>query len=153
MYIEPVPQSGSALGGREHVPMAWLLGQPQLRTTSQPLLGNALFGFAIDATTGIYGEYALFAFSAGAAPITMPSVLPPAPAGGCRQAIDPTLLLALWLLPTQIVTTHVPLSLANQSPSLVGTQLHAQALVIDLLPFSYLPYQGITNALRLTFGQ
>lgn len=31
MYIEPVPQSGSALGGREHVPMAWLLGQPQLR--------------------------------------------------------------------------------------------------------------------------
>lgn len=31
MYIEPVPQSASALGGREHVPMAWLLGQPQLR--------------------------------------------------------------------------------------------------------------------------
>jgi hypothetical protein len=151
------PNLGSAdvlaYGSACTLPGNHLLGLPQLHTTSLPLLGNAQFGFAIDATTGIYGEFALLFFSAGAGPPGMPSVLPPAPAGGCHQAIDPTLMLAFWLLPTQIVSTHVPMSLAGLPPALAGTQLHTQALVIDLLPYTYLPYQGITNALRVTLGQ
>jgi hypothetical protein len=115
-----------------------------------PLLGNAP-GFAIDATTGIYGEFAL----PSSPPVwgnSLPSVLL-RPAGGCHQAIDPTPMLAFRLLPTQIVSTHVPMSLAGLPPALAGTQLHTQALVIDLLPYTYLPYQGITNALRVTLGQ
>ncbi|HEX6811222.1 MAG TPA: lamin tail domain-containing protein [Planctomycetota bacterium] len=130
-----------------------LLGLPHLSTTSLPLIGSTSFGLAIDATTGIYGECALLIFSAAMVPITTPSFLPPAPVGGCHESVDPTQLLALWLLPTQIVSTQVPMSLAGVPPALVGLQLHAQAVVIDLLPYGYLPYQGITNALRLTLGQ
>jgi len=129
-----------------------LLGEPLLRATSQPLLGNPQFGIALDRTTGIYGEYVLVAWSAGAAPAGQPSVLPPAN-GGCAESIDTSQLLALWLLPTQVMTTGMPLSLATMPAGLVGSELHAQALVIDLLPSAYPPYQGLSNALRIVFGQ
>jgi hypothetical protein len=129
-----------------------LLGQPVLRALSLPLLGNAQFGLALDHTTGIYGEYTLLAWSAAAAPGGQPSVLPPA-AGGCAESIDVTQLVAVWLLPTQVMTTYVPLSLANTPAGLVGSELHAQAVVLDLLPYAYPPYQGVSNALQIVFGQ
>lgn len=129
-----------------------LLGVPVLSTPTPPLLGNAQFGLALDHTTGIYGEYTLIAWSSGAAPAGLPSVLP-AVAGGCAESIDPWQVLECWILPTQIVTTFVPLSLAAMPQSLVGSELHAQALVFDLMPFAYPPYQGMSNALRIVFGQ
>lgn len=129
-----------------------LLGAPALSAPSLPLLGNPQFGFAIGNTTGIYGEFALLAFSAAAAPPGLPSVLPPT-AGGCAEAIDPLQLVGLWLVPTQVVQTPVPMSLAGQPAALAGAELHVQALVLDLLPFGYLPYQGISNALRVVLGQ
>lgn len=129
-----------------------LLGAPALRASGMPLLGNAQFALALDHTTGIYGEHVIVVWSAGAAPVGQPSVLPPI-AGGCAESIHTGHVLALWLLPTQVMTTNVPLSLAAMPPSLVGSELHAQALVLDLLPYTYPPYQGLSNALRIVFGQ
>jgi hypothetical protein len=130
-----------------------LLGAPELRTTSLPLIGNAQFGFVVDKTTGIFGEYVLVAFATGSAPAGLPSVLPLHAGVGCLESIDTLHLLGLWLLPTQIIGTPIPLPLHGQPPALAGAELHAQALVFDLLPYSYPPYQGITNALRVVIGQ
>ncbi|HEX5052263.1 MAG TPA: lamin tail domain-containing protein [Planctomycetota bacterium] len=130
-----------------------LLGVPQLHTNTPPLLGNAAFAFDIDSTTGIYGEFVLVVFSAGAAPPGAPSLLPPFAGVGCHESIHTGLLLAMWLRPTHVVSTAIPLSLANQATSLVGAEMHVQCLVFDLLPYAYPPYQGITNALRIVFGQ
>ena len=56
-------------------------------------------------------------------------------------------------MPTQVMTTFVPLSLAGLPVELVGSELHAQALVLDLLPYADPPYQGLSNALQIVFGQ
>ena len=129
-----------------------LLGVPLLRAPTLPLLGNAQFTLSIDNTTGIYGEHVLVAWSAASGAAGQPSVLPPA-TGGCGESIDIGQLVAVWLLPAQVVTTNVPLSLANMPQALVGSELHAQALVLDLLPYAFPPYQGMSNALRIVFGQ
>lgn len=130
-----------------------LLGAPVLRATGQPLLGNAGFGLAIDHTTGIFGEFTLFAFAAAAAPPGQPSLLPPFGGVSCAQAIDALQWLGAWLAPAQIVTTPMPLSLAGLPPSALGAELHVQAIVLDLLPYAMPPYQGISNALRVVVGQ
>lgn len=129
-----------------------LLGQPALRPLSLPLLGNAQFGLAVDNTTGIYGEYVLVAWTAAAALPGTPSILPSDP-GLCAQSVALEQLVALWMLPAQIVTTNVPLSLANMPVSLVGSELHAQAVVLDLLPYAWSPVQGLSNAVQIVFGQ
>jgi len=128
-----------------------LLGVPVLRTPSLPIMGNAQFGLATDNTTGIFGEYVLVVWSANAAPAGQPSVLPPVP-GGCPESVDTNTLITAWLAPASIVTTFVPFSLATMPPSLVGSEAHAQAFVLDLMPFAWSPVQGVSNALRVTFG-
>lgn len=130
-----------------------LLGAPTLQTTSLPLLGNGAFGFAVEHTTGIFGEYVLIGFSTGAAQPGQPSILPPFAGVGCSIAVDATGIFASWLVPAQIVATTLPLPLAGQPPAIVGAELHVQALVIDLLPFAFPPYQGVSNALRIVVGQ
>ncbi len=161
-FLDPTPTplqpnlSGALLqdyGVACQPPGSHLLGVPTLQANSMPLLGNAQFGFTVANTTGIYGEVALVAFSAGAAPPGLPSVLPPIAGGTCREVIDPLQLLGLWLLPTQIVQTGVPLSLAGLSPALAGAELHVEVLVLDLLPFAWPPYEGVSNGLRVVLGQ
>jgi hypothetical protein len=58
-----------------------------------------------------------------------------------------------WLVPAQLMTTTMPLPLSGLPTAAVGTELHAQALVLDLLAGAYPPYQGVTNALRIVLGQ
>ena len=130
-----------------------LLGQPQLSGTSLPLLGNGQFGFDINNTMGIYGEYVLVAFSAGAAPAGLPSILPQYSGVGCQEAIDAQQILQTWLVPASLFSTHVPLPLSNFSSQILGCELHVQALVLDLVAGANPPYQGISNALRLVVGQ
>jgi hypothetical protein len=130
-----------------------LIGMPQLRANGLPLVGNATFGLVLDHTTGIFGEFVLVGFSAGPRVPGTPSVLPPFAGVGCQEAIDVTQFVASWLLPAQIIGTHVPLPLSGLPASAAGTELHVQALVIDLLPNVYPPYQGISNALRVVVGQ
>ena len=130
-----------------------LLGQPTLDTTALPLLGNASFGYAIGNTTGIYGEFAVIGFSAAAAPSGAPSILPLYVGTPCQEVVDTTQLVTTWLVPTQVLSTRIPLSLANLPPHAVGLALHAQALVLDLLPNAFPPYQGLTNAVRVVIGQ
>ncbi|MCU0862455.1 MAG: lamin tail domain-containing protein [Planctomycetes bacterium] len=130
-----------------------LLGAPVLRAIQQPLLGSAQFGLAVDHTTGIYGEFVLVGFSAAAAPPGLPSILPPYAGQACQERIDTLQMPVLWLLSTQIIATPIPLSLAGLPPSAFGIELHVQALVLDLLPMAYPPYQGLSNALRLVIGQ
>lgn len=130
-----------------------LLGAPVLSTPSLPLVGNAAFGFTVANTTGVWSEFVLVGFAAGAAPLGAPSILPPFAGVTCQEAIDLTQIVATWLLPTQILTTPAPLSLAALPPSAMGAELHAQALVFDLVPYAYPPFQGITNALRVVVGQ
>jgi len=130
-----------------------LLGGPLLGTSSPPLLGNAQFALTVDNTTGLFGEFVLVGFSTGAGPANAPSILPPFAGNGCSQAIDATGLITTWLLPAQIVSTTVPLSLQGVPSSAIGCELHAQVLVLDLVVGAYPPYQGVTNALRLVIGQ
>jgi hypothetical protein len=130
-----------------------LLGAPLLRATSQPLLGSPTFALAVDHTTGLYGEYVLIAYATAAAPSGTPSILTPFAGVQCQQAIDPTQLLATWVVPAQCVTTAVPLSLANAPAGALGFELHAQALVFDLLPTAWPPFQGTSNGLRVVIGQ
>jgi hypothetical protein len=129
-----------------------LLGTPELHAPSLPLLGNAQFKLTVDNTTGIYGEYVMVVWSAGQAPAGQVSVLPPEP-GLCSELIDTSNLVSAWLLQAQVISTNVPLSLANMPPELVGSEVHAQALVLDLLPFAYSPIQGLTNGVKIVFGQ
>ena len=90
-----------------------LLGNPELRATSLPILGNAEFGLAIDHTTGVYGEFALVGYSVGAALPGAPTILPPFAGAGCREAIDTQQLLATWLL-THERDQHATLPAARQ---------------------------------------
>lgn len=130
-----------------------LLGMPELSATSLPLLGNHQFGFAVDNTTGIFGEFVILAFSAGAAPTGLPSILPQYSGTGCQESIDTQQILLTWLVPATLFDTNVPMPLANYSPQIIGTELHAQALVIELLAGTNPPYQGLSNALRVVVGQ
>ena len=130
-----------------------LLGLPTMRAESLPLLGNNEFALVVDNTTGIFGEFVLVGFGTAAAPVGTPSILPPYVGVPCHEAIDVQQLITTWLLPAQIVGTAVPLPLHLLPPSAVGLELHAQALVLDLLPNVFLPYQGLSNALRVVIGQ
>lgn len=130
-----------------------MLGLPTLTASSAPLIGDGSFSLRIGNTTGLFGEFVLIGFSAAAAPPGLPSILPAWSGVGCHEAIDVTQLVATWIVPAQLFQTNVPLPLNNLSPAATGAELHAQALVIDLLPYSYPPYQGLTNALRLLIGQ
>ncbi len=130
-----------------------LLGLPGLSATSLPLLGNSQFGFVVDNTTGIFGEYVIFVFSAGAAPVGVPSILPQYAGMGCQESIDTQQIVLTWIVPASLFSTTVPLPLTNYSAQVMGTELHAQALVIELLPGTNPPYQGLSNALRVVVGQ
>tara|TARA_R110002072_G_scaffold67163_3_gene165039 strand:- start:36684 stop:37784 length:1101 start_codon:yes stop_codon:yes gene_type:complete len=130
-----------------------LLGVPELRATSLPLLGNSQFGLMIDRTTGIYGEFVLVGFSSSSAPPGLPSILPQYSGTACQESIDTTQLIATWLVPAMIIGTPVSLPLDGLPPQVIGVELHAQALVIELLPTANPPYQGLTNALRVVVGQ
>lgn len=129
-----------------------LMGLPTLRVRTQPLLGNPAFGYSIDMTTGVFGESMLFAFSSGAAPAGLPSLLPPVPGPACVEAIDTRHVLATVLMPTSVLSTEIPMSLANLSPAMAGIELHAQALLFDWLPNAWPPFQGLTNAVGVVLG-
>jgi hypothetical protein len=130
-----------------------LLGLPELRATSLPLYGAAGFGFALDHTTGIFGEYVLVGFSSAAGPPNQPSILPNYSGVGCVEAISTPGLVMTWLVPATILSTEIPMSLAGYPPQLIGLEMHVQALVLELLPGVNPPYQGISNALRVVVGQ
>ncbi|MFY9345704.1 MAG: lamin tail domain-containing protein [Planctomycetota bacterium] len=130
-----------------------LLGLPVLSVPSLPLVGNPSFGFTVENTTGVWGEFVLFAFGVAAAPAGTPGVLPPFAGVTCSQAIDLQGIAATWLVSGQILGTSVPLSMAGVPASAVGAELHVQALVLDLVPFVTPPFQGVSNALRLVVGQ
>lgn len=130
-----------------------LLGAPVLATTSLPLVGNPSFGFTVANTTGLWNEFVLVGFAAAAAAPGTASVLPPFAGVACHEALDLQQIVMTWLLPAQIVQTSVPLPLTNVPAAAVGIELHAQALVFDLLPYVSPPFQGVTNGLRLIVGQ
>lgn len=130
-----------------------LLGAPDLRTTAMPMLGSAQFGYAIDDTTGFFGESLLLAFGTAAAPAGLPSLLPPLPGPLCRESIDTRTVFATFLMPTHVLETRIPLSLAAASPALSGMELHAEAMVFDWLPNVWPPFQGVTNSVRVVLGQ
>lgn len=130
-----------------------LLGGPVLHANGQPLLGNAQFGLGVDNTTGIYGEFVLFALGTGMAPVGQPSLLPPFAGTGCTEVIDTFALTGTWLQPAQILTTTLPMPLHGLPATVVGIEVHAQALVVDLAGGGYPPYQGLSNALRVVVGQ
>lgn len=130
-----------------------LLGLPELRATALPIYGSNEFGFALDHTTGIFGEYVLVGFSSSAAAPSQPSILPNYSGIGCNEAISTPGLVMTWLVPATILTTEIPMSLAGYPPQLVGLEMHVQALVLELLPGATPPYQGISNALRIVVGQ
>lgn len=130
-----------------------LLGVPSLTTDTQPLLGNGQFGFSVQNTTGIFGEFVVIGFSASAAPAGQFSILPAYSGTGCQEVINTAELVATWLVPATILQTDVPLPLDNLSTQVVGLELHVQALVIELLPTANPPYQGLSDALRIVIGQ
>lgn len=130
-----------------------MLGAPTLTTSGPPLIGDETFALRVGNTTGLFGEFVLIGFSVGAAPPGLPSILPHYSGTGCQEAIDVTSLLTTWILPAQLFETPIALPLDGLSNAAAGAELHAQALVIDLLPYTYPPYQGLTNALRLVLGQ
>lgn len=161
-FLDPTPTPGFAnMNGVEAtsygtacgVPGHHLLGAPQLRVTSLPLIGNAQFAYSVDNTTGVFGECMLFAFSTAAAPSGLPSLLPPVPGPACREAIDTRFVITTLVGSTQLMMTPVPLSLANLSPAMSGVELHTQALIFDWLPNAWPPYQGVSNALKIVIGQ
>lgn len=130
-----------------------LLGAPELRASSLPLIGNEQFRLVVDHTTGIYGEFVLIAFSGGSAPPGLGSILPAYSGIACHESIDTTQIISTWLVPAMIIGTQFPMPLDNYPQEIIGVELHAQALVIELLPTTNPPYQGLTNALRVVIGQ
>lgn len=130
-----------------------LFGPPTLHTNSLPLIGNSQFAYTVDNTTGVFGEVMLLAFAGAAAPPGQPSLLPSVTGSNCSEAIAQSAIVGVLLVPTQVLGTTVPMSLGNLGPAFVGLQLHAQAMVFDWLPNSWPPYQGVSNALRITVGQ
>ncbi len=161
-FVDPTPTplqsnvTGAAVtsyGQTCLMPGHHLLGTPLLRARSLPLIGNLQFGYSIDNTTGVYGESLLFAFSTGAAPVSLPSLLPIMPGTVCREAIDTRFVVATMFLRTHVMRTDIPLSLGSLSPAMAGLELHAQAMVFDWLPNAWPPFQGLTNALAVVLGQ
>lgn len=130
-----------------------LIGQPLLRATSEPLRGSATFSLTVDSTLGLYGEFVAIGFGPSPGFVGMPTILPPYPGAGCAEAIDVTQLVAIVMLPAQIFTTPIPMPLVGLPPAAIGLELHAQALVLDLVADANPPYQGLTNALRLVIGE
>jgi hypothetical protein len=130
-----------------------LLGLPVLQASSLPLIGSTAFGLAVSNTTGIPGEFVLVAFSTAGVPPGTPSILPPFAGITCQHEVDLAQLVTTWIAPTQILATSLPLSLAGLSSTSLGAELHAQALVLDLMPNAWPPFQGTTNGLRLVVGQ
>ncbi|MBL8754791.1 MAG: lamin tail domain-containing protein [Planctomycetes bacterium] len=130
-----------------------LLGAPTLSAPALPLVGSAAFRFELQNTTGIFAEFVVIGFSAGARPAGVGSILPAYAGVPCQESIDTMQLFGTWLLPTQILTTMVPMPLTNVSPAAVGLEFHVQALVVELLPTAFPPYQGISNAVRCVVGQ
>jgi len=130
-----------------------LIGQPLLRATSEPLRGNAAFALTVDSTLGLYGEFVAFGFAPSQGFAGMPTILPPYPGPACAEAIDVTQLVTIVMVPAQFLTTPIPLPLVGLPPAVVGVELHAQALVLDLVVGANPPYQGLTNALRLVVGE
>ncbi len=130
-----------------------LFGLPTLRATALPMIGNASFGYAIDNTTGVFGEVAVFVFAAAAAPMSQPALLPAVPGSSCSTAIDAGSVLSSILLPTSPLATQVALPLHGVGPAFLGLELHTQALVLDWLPNAWPPYQGVSNAVRVVLGQ
>ena len=130
-----------------------LLGAPTLTATSVPLLGNDGFALAIGNTTGVLGEFVLVAFSGAAVAPATPPVLPPINGVVCQHAIDLGQWITARVMPSTILATPLPLSLAGFGPSLLGCELHAQALVLDLMPNAWPPLQGTSNGLRIVVGQ
>lgn len=160
-FVDPTPTpngsnvTGSAVfryGTNCAVTGHHLMGAPTLRVRTQPLLGNSAFGYSIDMTTGVFGESLLFAFSTGPAPVGLPSLLPPVPGPACLEAIDTRHVLATVLMPTTVLLTEIPMSLANLPPAMSGIELHAQALLFDWLPNAWPPFQGLTNAVGVVLG-
>jgi hypothetical protein len=161
-FLDPTPTPGSAnisgvavssYGQACTVQGHHLLGTPQLRVSSLPLIGNTQFGYLLDNTTGVFGECMLLAFSFAQAPSGLPSLLPPVPGATCRESIDTRFVLTTYVMSTHVVSTAVPMSLASVSPAMSGLELHAQAMVFDWLPNAWPPYQGLSNALRIVIGQ
>jgi hypothetical protein len=130
-----------------------LLGQPTLQANALPQLGNPTFALTVANTTGVPGEFALLAFAAAAVQPGTPSILPTVSGVTCQHALDLGQLITTWIAPTQLLGTTMPLSLAGLSPALFGAELHAQALVFDLMPNAWPPFQGTSNGLRLVLGQ
>jgi hypothetical protein len=160
-FVDPTPTPRAAnLGGASVTPHGQsctvhghrLLGAPELSASSLPLAGSATFGFRVGATTGVYGEHCVLVFSAAAAPQSLPSILPQLPGQGCREAIDPRFVLGTMLQRTHAVETAFAMPLTAVPAAAAGTTFHAQAIVLDLLPFAWPPYQGITNALAVEVG-
>ncbi|MCR9246023.1 MAG: lamin tail domain-containing protein [bacterium] len=134
------------------VPGHHLVGQPLLRTRSMPLLGNRDFGYRVENTTGFFGEVMLFVYSAAPAPTGWRSIIPPLPGSTCEEVIDPTRILAAFVVETNIMGTEVDLPLNTCSAGIAGLELHSQALVFDWLPNAYPPFQGVSNAVRVKIG-
>ncbi|MFK7740725.1 MAG: lamin tail domain-containing protein [Planctomycetota bacterium] len=130
-----------------------LIGPPSLTANGLPLYGNQEFGLRVQNTTGIYAEFVLVGFSTGAAPTGLPSILPEYSGIGCQEIIDTQSLVGTWLLPSSLLESAIALPLNGLSPQVIGAELYAQALVIELLPTAYPPYQGLTNAVRIIVGQ
>lgn len=129
-----------------------LFGLPTLTAESTPVIGNRDFGLRIDNTSGVLFETVLLAFASAPAPANMPQLLPSAPgSSACALLLDYQSVFALRAVVSQPLQTRVPLSLQNLSPALAGLQFYVQAIVLDRYA-GYLPFQGVSNALRVRLG-
>ena len=144
--------AATAVGTPCAVPGHHLLGAPELRASSTPVLGNAAFALQVTNTTGVLLEHCIVAYSAGPAPPGQPPLLPPVVGGGCSVLIDIAAPLATTWLHAQTTRTNVPLPVPPGPAGLAGMTLYAQAIVFELWASAWPPYEGATNALRITLG-
>jgi hypothetical protein len=128
-----------------------LLGAPGLRAVSTPLLGNPAFALQVTNTTGAYLEHCIVAYAAATA-TGLPSPLPPATGGGCPLLIDYRAPLGAVWMHTATSVTDIPLPVPAGNASLAGASFAVQAIVFDLWPAAWPPYEGATNALAVTLG-
>lgn len=129
-----------------------LLGAPELRATSTPLMGNSSFALQVTNTSGVMLEHCMVAFSLGVLPAGNAFLLPQVPGGGCSLFIDPTMALGTMWVHTGTMTTDIPLPLPAAPMTLQGLTFSAQAIVFDLWQSAYPAYQGATNAVAITIG-